>query len=669
MPKIRITILFLCLTLQGIAQDKAGIKFGDVSAKDFATKVYAVDTSASAVVIADIGSSEIEGNTKGWFSLIYKQYKRVHILNKNGYDAANVEIPLYSDGDAEEQLEKLKAITYNLENGKVVETKLEVKSQVFKDKINKNLVIKKFTFPNVKEGSIIEFEFTIQSDYLHNLQPWIFQGDYPCLWSEYNLSLPEFLGYVFLSQGDKKYDINPAPKTRIEAYRITDGRSIGPSDRFQFNANVSDYRWVKKNVKALKEEGFTSSLRNHVSKIEFQLSEYRQPLTYKRVMGTWEKLAHDLMEAEYFGLFITRDNGWMKDIVKPMFGDAAGTEERARKIFAYVRDNFTCTNFQRTTMDQNLKTVARNRNGSVAEINLLLTAMLRYADIKADPVILSTRSHGYTYPLYPLMHQYNYVISRVNLNDKIYFLDATEPGLGFGRLEPKCYNGHARVINPSAEGIDLNSDEITESKFTSIFMINDEKGKLIGSMQQTPGYFESINIRRKVKEKGEEQMLKDIKKEFGADISISNFRIDSLRIPEEVVKINYDFDVNDEREDIIYMNPIFSEGYKENPFKSAERSYPVEMPYAMDETFSLQMEVPYGYVVDELPKSLIVKLNEQDEGIFEYRISQSGDNISFRSRIRIGRTYFLPEEYEMLREFFNLIVKKHAEQIVFKKKP
>ena len=94
----------------------------------------------------------------------------------------------------------------------------------------------------------------------------------------------------------------------------------------------------------------------------------------------------------------------------------------------------------------------------------------------------------------------------------------------------------------------------------------------------------------------------------------------------------------------------------------------VEMPFATDETVNLQLEVPHGYMVDELPRSIIVKLNEQEDGLFEYRISQSGDNVSLRSRVRFKRTFFMPEEYETLREFFNLIVKKQAEQVVFKKK-
>lgn len=667
----RIILLNCCMILFcsfAYTQDKAKVKFGSVSPEDFAPRVYAVDSGAHAVVIADIGSSRIEGNTKGWFSLIFKHYKRIHILNKNGYDIANVEIPLYSEGDFEEQLEKLRAVTYNLENGKVVETKLDVKSQVFKDRINKNRVIRKFTFPNVKEGSIIEFEYIINSDYLRNLQPWEFQGTYPRLWSEYNLSVPEFLYYVFLSQGDKTYDINEPRKDRIESYRITDGQSIGPTDRFQFNANVSDYRWVKKNVKPLKEESFTSTLNNHVSKLEFQLTEYRQPLGYKKIMGTWETVAEDLLKAEYFGAQLSKDNGWLKETVRPVTDNATTQMEKAQKIYAYVRDQYTCTSQQGLTLDQNLRNVVKNKSGTVAEINLLLTAMLRYAGIAADPVILSTRNHGYTYPIYPLLSQYNYVITRIAL-DKQYFLDASDPGLGFGRLPEKCYNGHARVINEKAEQIELNSDELTENKFTSFFIINDEKGKLIGSVQQTPGYYESVHLRNRIREKGSEDILRDVRKGIGSDISVSNFRIDSITQPEHPVKINYDIDFNHEAEDILYINPTFGEGYRENPFKSAERAYPVEMPFGIDEVFTMQMAVPNGYVVDELPKSLIVKLNEEGDGAFEYRISQSGSDISFRFRLRISRTFFLPEEYEMLREFFNLVVKKQAEQIVFKKKP
>ncbi|HMK26088.1 MAG TPA: DUF3857 domain-containing protein [Chitinophagaceae bacterium] len=661
------TLFPLSLALQVTAQEKSKIKFGNVTEKDFASKVYPVDSNANAVVIADIGSSNIEGNNKAWFSLVYRHFKRVHILNKNGYDIANVSISLYSDGDDEEQLDKLKAVTYNLENGKVVETKLDIKNNVFKDKISKNRVTKKFTFPNVKEGSIIEYEYTITSDFLSNLQPWEFQGAYPRLWSEYNLSIPVFLGYVFLTQGYKTYDIKNK-ESHSEAFNIADSRSSGATERFTFTAFVDDYRWVIKNVPPLKEESYTSTIDNHITKIEFQLSEYRDPLRYRNIMGSWPKLTEDLMNSEFFGQQVTKDNGWLKDIIGPVVSGSVTKADKAKKIFAYVRDNFTCTSHDRFFMDQTLKGLVKTHNGTVAEINLLLTAMMKYADIEADPVILSTRSNGYTLPMYPLLSKFNYVICRVAVDDKKFYLDASEPHIGFGQLPLRCYNGHARVVNKIAEVVQLNSDELAETKITSIFIINDEKGNLIGSVQQTPGYYESNELRDRVKEKGREQLQKDIKKDFGADIVISNFQIDSLDKYENELGIHYDFDIKDEKEDIMYFTPLFGEGFKENPFKSAERFYPVEMPYAMDETVNLQLEVPVGYVVDELPKSVIVKMNEREDGMFEYRISQSGDNISLRSRIRFKRAFFMPEEYETLREFFNLIVSKQAEQIVFKKK-
>jgi hypothetical protein len=41
-----------------------------------------------------------------------------------------------------------------------------------------------------------------------------------------------------------------------------------------------------------------------------------------------------------------------------------------------------------------LKKAYKDKTGNVAEINLMLTAMLRYAGLNANPVLVSTRSNG-----------------------------------------------------------------------------------------------------------------------------------------------------------------------------------------------------------------------------------------------------------------------------------
>src|SRR6188508_3511891 len=171
MKRLLLSFSVVSLLINSQAQDKSPVKFGKISAEDFKTSVYSVDSNAAGVIIADIGNSTITGNSKGWFSIEFRHFKRIHILKKSSYELADVQIPLYTDGHNEEELQNLKAYTYNLENGKIVETKLE-KSGVFQDKLSKNQLIKKFTFPGIKEGSIIEYEYTIHSDFIFNLQPW-----------------------------------------------------------------------------------------------------------------------------------------------------------------------------------------------------------------------------------------------------------------------------------------------------------------------------------------------------------------------------------------------------------------------------------------------------------------------------------------------------------------
>ncbi|HUR66527.1 MAG TPA: hypothetical protein VMZ03_09255, partial [Chitinophagaceae bacterium] len=137
--------LFLLSSALSFSQDVPSIKFGKISESNFASKTYPIDTSAAAIVLSDIGSTQVKGNDKSSVSLEFKHHRRIHVLKNSGYGIGTIEIPLYKNGDLEERLSDLKASTYNLENGKIVETKLNVKSGVFGDKIDRNRVIKKFT--------------------------------------------------------------------------------------------------------------------------------------------------------------------------------------------------------------------------------------------------------------------------------------------------------------------------------------------------------------------------------------------------------------------------------------------------------------------------------------------------------------------------------------------
>jgi hypothetical protein len=405
-----------------------------------------------------------------------------------------------------------------------------------------------------------------------------------------------------------------------------------------------------------------------VAKIEFQLAQFifpNQPV--RDVMGSWATVNKEMMENEQFGAFLKKNNSWLDDDMKFITAGATSPLEKASKIFRYLRSNFTCTETGHLYLSDALKNIFKNKKGTDADINLLLVAMLQHEKLDASPVLLSTREHGYTHELYPLMDRFNHVVAAVNIDETAYYLDASDPLIAFGKLPLPCYNGHARLIGNQPRAVYFDSDSLMERKQTSVFISKNEKGDLEGTFRSKPGYYESLNLREEWKEKGGDSYFKKIKDGFGTDLKIQQTGVDSLNLYDLPVETYIDFAFKPFEEDLLYINPMMMETMKENPFQAMTRNYPVEMPYAFDELYVLNMELPTGYEVDELPKSARVLFNE-GEGAFEYLISQSDETIMMRSRLTLKRANFLPEEYESLREFFGYVVKKHAEQIVLKKK-
>jgi len=655
------------------------VKFGKISAADFEINSPVVDSGSNAVIIADIGSSEFEGNNKGWFTLVYKRFRRIKIINQNGVDAGNVSIRLftdngyYQDTKDKEVLVDLKAATYDLQNGSISKTELDTKS-VFQNRINRNWVEKKFTMPAIKAGSIIEYSYTIKSDFIFNLQPWYFQGKYPCLWSEYTVHIPDCFTYISLFKGYNPFTIN-SRKITAQVYRIEElaweRGTLGSIDPkvYSLNADVLVNRWAIKDVPALKEESMVSTTSNYVSEIEFQLSQFRFTDPPENKMHDWVTVNKEFMGSSAFGSQID-DSKWLAGELNSIIAPGMSNVEKAKNIFAFVRDNFTCTGTSGIYLstDVTLKTIYKNRKGTVSDINLLLTAMIKQAGLKADPVILSTRDHGVVHPVYPMLERYNYVIAKATINDTSYFLDASNRFLGFNKLSKECYNGIARVISIDTATIRFSADSLKEYSSKTIFLSADNGGNsLSGTFSSTMPYNESIELRNKLSNEKPEDYIKDLEKSYPTDIKISNCNIDSLKDYDEPVSITYNLSVSYNNEDVIYMNPMFGNTLKENPFKSEDkRLFPVEMPYCSNDLFLINMEIPKGYRIEEMPKSVRIKL-DHEAGVFEYAIQQNGERVQLKCSLQINKAIYSAEDYYSLREFYSNIFKKENEQIVFKK--
>ena len=657
---------FILPCTMAVAKEEHAPKYGDIKAADFNIHTP-LDSDAAAVVIADVGDSYFEGDGRQGLLVVFKHTCRIKILRKNGFDAADISIVLYHGAEEDEQISDIKGATYNLENGEIVTTKLD-KASIFRDKINEHYFVRKFTMPAVKVGSVIEYTYEVHSPFIFHLQPWDFQGQYPRLWSEYNVSMPDFLEYVHLTHGLQKFDINTT-KYDVTSFTIGTNSSFA-SGSSSVTTTVTNSRWVMKNVLPMKEEHFTSCIDNYTSGMSFQFSgwHYRDE-PFKPYMKDWKGASEKLLEEETFGAELGRENAWLDPMLDAACGGTFPPQEQAQKIYSYVRDNFTCTSHSALYLSATLRETVRKKSGNVADINMLLAAMLRRRNIRADPVILSTRKNGFVVDQYPMLDRYNYVICRAVINGRIHYLDAAHPYLGFGKLSPACYNGAARVIDKSLPvTVVFDADSLQERKVTMINISRDPKDstKMQGFFSTKAGYVESQALREKIKELGEDAYFKKIPATYNFDVSLSNTEVQDAKNVEEPVKIKYAFSYARPTDQILYINPMLMEATAENDFKPAERLYPVEMPYAMNETYVFDLEIPAGYKVDELPKSQRVKLNE-NEGTFEYLIENADGHIRLQSTIRLRKATFPPEDYDNLRRFFSAVISKQAEQVVLKK--
>ncbi|HYG01213.1 MAG TPA: transglutaminase domain-containing protein [Chryseosolibacter sp.] len=668
--KALLAILFTLLP-QFIFAQKDPFKFGDVSFDEVKMKVYDRDSSASAVVLFDFGTSQISYNQTTGFSLLFERKIRVKILTKDGLDQANFEIPVYSSGGSEEKIYNIKGITFNLENGKITESKLK-NDGIFKEPFDDNYEIHKVTMPNVKEGSVIDLSYDLRSDFLFNFQDWEFQKTIPVVWSEYRARIPEFFNYEKYMQGYVALAINEHETTHNRLTITEKTRSTGKTASTTFNTENIDYkenafRWAAQHVPAFKEEPFLTTYRDYISKINFELGYIKYPdQPIQPVMGSWEEMNKKFTDAETCGREIT-GNGFLKNIVEDVTAGATTQEEKISRILSYVKNHVAWDGRYRKYTGGSLKRVLDEQTGSSADINLLAASMIEKTGIPVKGVLISTRNHGFVRTTLPISSQFNYVACIATLDGKDIVLDATEKMLPHNVLPQRCLNGSGFAF--SSEGYQwVNLETKFKSKTTAAAELSlSPSATLVGKIKIDHAGYSAMNQRKEYLRSGHDEYMKGVTKNRAWELEKSEIQ-NAENIENNFVEL-HDLTINQnvtEAGNLIYIDPFVAHGIKANPFKSERREYPVDYGNLSEQVFLLKLQVPENYTIDELPATKIFML-PGNAAKYVYSVTQANNIVSITSILSINRSLFTQEEYPNLREFYNQVVAKQAEQIVLKK--
>lgn len=649
--------LFLALFFSSVVAfaQKPPIKFGKVSKDELKMEQYDKDPDADAVVLCDYGTADIEYDkmNSSW-KVSYFRICRIKIFNTNGFKWATEVVPLYDYNGTNENLSRLKGYTYNLEKGKIVKTKLS-KDNVFDEEYSKHYDAKKFTLPNVKEGSVIEYKYNIYSDVWFNLKKWEFQKAIPVKWSEYQVNIPEYLHFLHLTQGFESFEINEEK----EMNKIL-ASSIHYVDH--------KYHWAAKDLPGLKEEKLITSPNNFYLQIDFQLAGYKDTYgAYHDYLGTWSKVNKELLEDEDFGRNL-KTRGFYSDVIDNIKSKYEKPEEIAYAIYRHISEHMKWNGTRSKFSDTNIKKSYNEKTGNSAAINFLLISMLKSAGIPAKPVITSTVDHGYINPVYPILDKYNYLLAEANINGKLILMDATEKNLPLGVLPYRALNKMGRRIEEGmGNWVNITPNKGADVTFYAVLDLN-ENGSLSGNVELKKDGYSAIEARNKVLLDGEDKYLKDFKEEQ-TDWEITEYEMENEADIFKDLKEKFNLKLSKpvtKAGDILYVNPIISQQFDENPLKQENRKLPVELIYPHSYNYIMVINIPEGYVVDEMPQTARFRLPD-NAGYFSYNVNQTQNRIQIMSKLNITKTTFASNEYPYLKEFFNQIFAKHSEQLVLKK--
>jgi hypothetical protein len=661
-----------------LGQAPEPIKFGKPNPEDFDPKSFIADSTAEAVVLCDYGNSRFVYNDDD-FHIVFDRVTRIKILKKSGYDRATVKVPLYHKNTSEERLTKLRGFTYNMVNGQMVKEKLESEA-IFREEASPNVTIRKFTLPNVRENSVIEFAYTVTSDFTFNFQDWQFQDDIPVRWSEYRASIPKYYDYKMMMQGYASADVSEHTTGTMQVTLREGGGFVGSGFNTQRVAGSSTtvpvemkvHRWAMKNVPAFRDEPFMTSSKDYISRIDFELAGMQwenQP--YRAVANTWNKINEELLDNENFGGQLKRCS-FLKDQITPLMAKETTPAAQVAAIHSLVRKAVKYDGHNWMYSSGPVRKAYDQHRGSSADVNLLLIAALREAGFQANPVLLSTRDHGFVEPeIMPLLSRFNYVVAHVALPDgKEVLADATDELLPVGMLPTRCLNSVGRLIMPTASASRWISlvpqHRLTE--YQQIQLTLDEKGGYVGKVHSEHSGYAGLMQRDKLRDKGEKKFVEELLK--GREgWNIDKYQFLQRDVLEKPLTFDYEMTVagGEAPAGTLYLRPLQHFGNSRNPFVHESRLFPVDFGFPLDETLVLTINLPSGYEVEELPKSASLALPDNG-GRFLFQAQPNAGILQITSRLNLSRPIYSAEEYTSLREFYRLVVAKQMEQIVLKKK-
>ncbi|WP_347374280.1 hypothetical protein [Aequorivita sp. Q41] len=642
---------FVCLI--AFSQNRETAEFGEPSQADFALKEYSKDPEAAGVVLFESGKNYF-ALVENYVQLIKEVHVKIKVLDASKFDHATVTIPYYNPKGSGENVAKIIAITHN---GLV---KNYIKdSDIFETDENPYWSLKKFTFPNIKDGSILEYTYRIESGYYSNFGGWQFQGTLPKIYSEFHTELPGNYKYNRTLYGNLKLYLNEAKKT-LACFSI---------EGFDVQAECEIATYAMKNVPAAKEEDFMLSSANYLAGMRYELIEY---VDFNRSKHPFARSWKDIDAYYQYDKDLGRQlkyTSYFKDALPASLYAKPTDLEKAKAIYYYIQNQMAWNGKYRILSEVRVKEAFERKSGNSSEINLSLMNALEAAGMDPKILLISTRDYPMPTLQYPVMSNFIYALVFLQIGNEKYFLDATDKHTPFGVVPFRDLCLQGRVLDFKKGSYWEPITPIAKNMhYVNMQLVVDKAGYFSGKANEVATGYIAVNKRKENNNFTKEEIIK--RKQSSNEIfEVSNLVIENEKDLEKPYKESYDISLHQQAVgDQLFVYPFLMQTFfSENPFKSNTRSYPIDFGFPIINNYLISIDTKDFYEIVNVPSNKLLKLPEND-GELSVVYDVLGNKVNIRLSVKLNNPNFAPEAYKALQEFFTELVKIQSEEPIELKK-
>ncbi|MBT8245852.1 MAG: hypothetical protein HKP48_00780 [Winogradskyella sp.] len=425
-------------------------------------------------------------------------------------------------------------------------------------------------------------------------------------------------------------------------------------------SDCSVSKHIMTNIPAYKEEGFTTTPDNYISRIEYEMSIIKYfDGRVEKIAKTWSDVDKELRTDTDLGRQL-RKKQKIEDIIPKEVTDIKNTLDKAKAIHRYVLENYNW-NGDYGRYDASVKRLKEDSGGNAFELNLLLHNLLKSENYQVSPILLSTRKNGLPTKLYPILSDFNYLILLIEIDGEKYFLDATNPYQLFGEIPFYCLNQYGRLLDlkNNSKWIEISAKKYSTLQVGVKLSLNKEN-LLTGNIISNTNGYKSMS-KKKVFYENQNTYLEQLKSNF-VYATLNNHKISKKDSP----KFSEEFNITLEDElinDKIYLNPFIYKFYDENPFKLTQRTYPVDLGYKQAFLYSFEIDLGEKLKVVDFPEDTRLALPDRG-GLVTFSFKANEDKLSVFARIKLNTAIYEADYYEILKKFMAKIVEVQNNTII-----